>query len=148
MLNQTFSDRNLKKQIRTEDFNSIWNLPSDKARRDVLFSSISSAISESSYQVKEFKEIKGDGFSLFMPTDIVDEYALRKLNNNVQHLYKVKQADRYSIITLIISLINEFVPMNIIKLDVKSFYESINREELLKKLIMLRKLFFVMIWAH
>lgn len=134
MLNQTFSDRNLKRQIKSEDFNSIWSIPSDKNQRSIFFTELSAEINKPDFSLKEFKEIKKSVYSLYMPNDVVDEFALRKLNNNIQHLYKVKQADRHSIINLIISLINEYVPMNILKFDISGFYESINREELLKKL--------------
>lgn len=60
---------------------------------------------------------------------------LRKLHKNIKAIYKVQQADRNTIVSQMKILLNENVDMWVVRLDVRHFYESINRMELLTKLI-------------
>ena len=59
---------------------------------------------------------------------------LRKLHNNIKAIYKVQQADRNNIVRQMKILLNEDVDMWVVRLDVRHFYESINRKKLLVKL--------------
>lgn len=59
---------------------------------------------------------------------------LKQLQFNFKKLYKVKQANRYSIISQIKNLLDDGFPKVIIKTDVKDFYESIPQDKLLKHL--------------
>jgi len=60
--------------------------------------------------------------------------ALKQLQYNFRKLYKVKQANRYSIISQLKNLIDDGFPKTIIKTDIKEFYESIPHDKLLKKI--------------
>lgn len=60
---------------------------------------------------------------------------LRKLNKNIKAIYKVQQADRNNIVRQMKILLSENVDMWIVRLDVRHFYESINREKLITKLV-------------
>lgn len=59
---------------------------------------------------------------------------LKQLQYNFRKLYKVKQANRYSIISQLKNLIDDGFPKIIIKTDIKEFYESIPHDKLLKKI--------------
>lgn len=59
---------------------------------------------------------------------------LRKLHNNIKAIYKVQQADRNNIVRQMKILLSENVDIWVVRLDVRHFYESINREKLLTKL--------------
>lgn len=59
---------------------------------------------------------------------------LRKLHKNIKAIYKVQQADRNTIVRQMRILLNENVDMWVVRLDVRHFYESINREKLITKL--------------
>jgi hypothetical protein len=69
----------------------------------------------------------------FVANDLPHQLILRKLNDNIKRIYKDKQANRKTIISQIITLMEETCPNWIIKTDIKSFYESIDRERLLAK---------------
>lgn len=60
---------------------------------------------------------------------------LRKMHNNIKVIYKVQQADRNTIVRQMKTLLNENVDMWVVRLDVRHFYESINRDMLLNKLV-------------
>ncbi|MDV3549119.1 hypothetical protein CMU66_15220 [Elizabethkingia anophelis] len=66
--------------------------------------------------------------------NIPQKLILRKLNDNIKRIYKDEQANRKFIIQQIKTLLNEDAPFWVIKADIKSFYESIDRDRIFKKL--------------
>ena len=73
----------------------------------------------------------GDYFQI---NDLSQKLIIRKLNDNIKRLYKDEQSNRRIIIKQIKTLLHETVPMWILKTDIESFYESIDRNRLLVKL--------------
>ena len=61
-------------------------------------------------------------------------YAIKQLQYNIRKTFKVKQADRYSILKQIKLLLSDNFPKYIIRTDIKSFYESIPQVGLLEKI--------------
>ena len=62
---------------------------------------------------------------------ISDDFILRKVNHNLQRIYKVKQADRFQIISNVKTLLTNPAPFYVGQLDIKSFYESVDRSKIL-----------------
>ncbi len=62
---------------------------------------------------------------------ISDDFVLRKVNQNLQRIYKVKQADRFQIISNVKTLLANPAPFYVCQLDIKSFYESVDRQKIL-----------------
>lgn len=63
-----------------------------------------------------------------------DDYILRQINRNLQRIYKVKQADRFQIISSVKTLLINPAPFYVCKLDIKSFYENVDRQKVLKNI--------------
>ena len=61
-------------------------------------------------------------------------FALKQIQHNIRHLYKVKQANRHHIVCQLRELLGDNFPKYIIRTDISSFYESIPRKKLLNKL--------------
>ena len=61
-------------------------------------------------------------------------FALKQIQHNIRRLYKVKQANRHQIVCQLRELLGDNFPKYIIRTDISSFYESIPRKQLLKKL--------------
>ena len=61
-------------------------------------------------------------------------FALKQVQHNIRRLYKVKQANRHQIICQLRELLGDGFPKYVIRTDIASFYESIPRTVLLKKL--------------
>jgi hypothetical protein len=59
---------------------------------------------------------------------------LRKLYNNIKRIYSVQQSDRNTIVKQMKILLNEDVNLWVVRLDIRQFYESVNRVEVLEKL--------------
>lgn len=66
--------------------------------------------------------------------NISQKLIVRKLNDNIKRIYKDEQANRKFIIHQVKTLLNETAPFWIIKTDIKSFYESIDRDRIFRKL--------------
>lgn len=73
----------------------------------------------------------GDYYQL---TDLPQKLVISKLNDNIKRLYKDVQSNRRIIIKQIKALLEETVPMWILKTDIEKFYESIDRDRLFGKL--------------
>ncbi|MEP0004960.1 MAG: antiviral reverse transcriptase Drt3a [Balneola sp.] len=59
-------------------------------------------------------------------------FALKQLQRNISKLYGVKQSDRYNIISQLKIILDDKFPKFVIKTDLKSFYESIPHDRLLR----------------
>ncbi|GBF52073.1 phage-related reverse transcriptase/maturase family protein [Leptospira ryugenii] len=70
---------------------------------------------------------------IYQLEDISDELVLRKINENIKYFSNFKLIDRDSIIFTLLSLLKETHPYTVIRLDIKSFYESVNTDSILLK---------------
>lgn len=80
----------------------------------------------------DFKIVRHSDF--FDVKTVAEKLILRKLNDNIKRIYKDEQGNRKFIIQQVKTLLSEDSPFWVIKTDIKSFYESINHERILKKL--------------
>ena len=60
-------------------------------------------------------------------------FALKQLQYNIHKTFKVKQANRHSILCDLKALLHTRMPLHIVRTDISSFYESIPQEALLQK---------------
>ena len=72
--------------------------------------------------------------SLYISGNLETKIVLRYLDKLIKRVYKVKQANRDRIIKQLISILQSTNDFYIIKLDISSFYESIDTAELIKRL--------------
>lgn len=86
------------------------------------------------FQIKQEGELFLNGRARKDFDYLCQNLILRKLHNNIKSIYKVQQTDRNTIVRQMKILLNENVDMWVVRLDVRHFYESINREKLLAKL--------------
>lgn len=61
-------------------------------------------------------------------------YCIKKLQYNINKIYKVIQSNRFQIVSWLILSINNKLPKKIIKLDLKSFYESISFDQIINQI--------------
>lgn len=65
---------------------------------------------------------------------LCQDLVFRKLYHNINRIYKVTQANRCSIIKQMLILMKEDIPLWIVRLDVKHFFESIDRDILISRI--------------
>jgi hypothetical protein len=73
-------------------------------------------------------------YDFYLTNNLCDTLIIRKLNDNIKRIYKDEQANRRIIIDQVKTLLEETCPFWILKTDIKSFYESIDRDRLIEKL--------------
>ena len=73
-------------------------------------------------------------YDFYLTENLCDTLIIRKLNDNIKRIYKDEQANRRIIIDQVKTLLEETCPFWILKTDIKSFYESIDRDRLIEKL--------------
>ncbi|WP_348727869.1 antiviral reverse transcriptase Drt3a [Rheinheimera texasensis] len=60
--------------------------------------------------------------------------AMNLLNKNILKSYNIKQKNRNELVSIFISHIKESYPFNVHRFDIKSFYESVDRKLLIKRI--------------
>lgn len=133
MIDQTFSARNFLR-LTTRLDPKKYKLGKNRADYLETLEKISQASLSDNFEFSTFsRSVIAEKF-VYSVTNHIDEFVIRKLNDNVSRLYDVKQANRSEIIGQVIPLLKEKAPYFLLKLDVKSFYESIDRRTLLSRI--------------
>lgn len=103
---------------------------------EAIRAELGNAITEGKYlfQIKPYRDLYLNGQAKKTMAYLCQNLVLRKLHKNIKRIYEVQQADRNIIVKQMKLLLAENVDMRIIRLDVRHFYESINRERILAKL--------------
>ncbi|PXX29720.1 antiviral reverse transcriptase Drt3a [Arenibacter sp. ARW7G5Y1] len=134
MLNQSFNESELIRLITFDDYKKYEGFGESRRKTLETLNKISNKINSADFIVSSVIKILNDSNEIFSLSKVEDDFALRKINDSLKRFYKVKQADRNLIVNQIIILLQEAVPMSIIKLDLKKFYESIDRKWIIDKL--------------
>lgn len=87
------------------------------------------------FEIKQSDDLFLNGRNKHEFCYLCQKLILRKIQKNIQKIYSVHQTDRNTIIKQMKILLCENVDMWVVRLDVRHFYESINREAILKKLV-------------
>ena len=96
------------------------------------YEQIEGKFSADEYQFSPFarKSFKGkDGWAF---ASAADELVAKKLNDNIRRLFKVRPSDRHAIVKQTIALAKDSQPVTIARLDIKDFYESLDRTSIVK----------------
>lgn len=86
---------------------------------------------QSKTQPFSFKVFTKNGRRMCKPLDIETAILVRKVNKDFSDLTKTKVADRVGTISALKSICSEGLPMTIIRLDIKKFYQSVDTKEIL-----------------
>ena len=139
MINQSFDFKQFRNLQRRGDI-FLLKCDSDNIKRKLTELEILLQNNIDDYEFSSFKTIKKNGkviYFLNKSSDnfIWDEFILRKINHNIKRIYKVKQADRNTIVNQIFNILKENPNYYIYRLDISSFYESMDRSRILNKIL-------------
>ena len=133
--------KNLRKQIQQErDFDRKKILYADKKRlkkeRDTLVSDVLDEVADGINTHTINLELGGyyGGQSYVFEKNIQNFFISKKIQDNINKTYNVKQSSRYAILSELINLLEDNFPKYVIRTDIKSFYESIPQKKLLDKI--------------
>lgn len=145
MSSQTFSAKQFGFLARQGDY---WGYFKEEAGKDCkqvkkeLLQAVEDDLNIESYSFQNLHSFVANGKPVFSLPKILsdrsnrirvisDDFVLRKVNQNLKRIYKVKQADRFQIISNVKTLLSNPAPFYVCQLDIKSFYESVNRQKIL-----------------
>lgn len=125
---QAFSRRNL--------VNAASNLRKRKAKSTLNTEAHSAAdeIQNHSFEFGALGTKKSNEKITYFFTDAKSKLVEAKVNDNLKRRYNVKPNDRSVTVSQIKTLLTESCPFFILKLDIRSFFESIDRKQLIEEL--------------
>ncbi|MBB2828938.1 UNVERIFIED_ORG: uncharacterized protein YbcV (DUF1398 family) [Rhizobium esperanzae] len=134
MYDFAFDYRSLKQELLPSDFAKDPQLADEAVKEAVLASSQALASTGFNNLVLQQSLLRGKPVYQVVPTD--QNLVLRKFSRNIRRLTRVKQSDRDTIIKSLKALFQEGHNFRVYKLDIRNFYESIDRDfvgDLLKR---------------
>ncbi|MEG3220959.1 RNA-directed DNA polymerase [Vibrio gigantis] len=133
MLRQDFTVNSL---LRVTTKNEIikFDLGRDKDEYKKNLEQYSSSINSSSFKIENVKITKINSKPVFY-TDLPEEhYCIKKISSDMKRLYKIRTINRDDISEQVLRILETSSDYGIIRVDIKSFYESISYESILGKL--------------
>lgn len=95
--------------------------------------SVEENIDKKNYSISMLtKTIKGKTAYTIDRSNIKTFFLFKQIQKNIQHSFKVKQADRNEIVSQVINMLDNGFPKIVIRTDIASFYETIPHDELKK----------------
>lgn len=134
MLDQSFTTKNFCYLLKRRDF-AKYKLKVINDEYKTTISDIATAIDDNLILDSSFTINYIHSKPIFSYSSFHNELVVRKLNDNIRRIYGIKQSDRNTIIKQISCYLEDSVPISILKLDIKNYYESINREAIVSKLL-------------
>lgn len=133
--------KNLRKQIQKErDFDRKKILYADKKRlkkeRDTIVTEVLDGVTDgiNNHIINLVLGGNYGGQSYKFEHNIQNFLISKKIQENINKTYNVKQSSRYAILSELLNLLEDNFPKYVIRTDIKSFYESIPQKKLLDKI--------------
>lgn len=128
-----FSSTALARLVRWRDKHTYQCLSSRHTKQTYL-NKISEQIAANTFEFGRFTQSRVGSFSAFQPQMLGDTLIIRKLDYLLRTRYSTRQSDRNSLVKQIQALLQENCPKYVYKLDISNFYESIDRDALLRRI--------------
>lgn len=108
---------------------------SREERLEEILTALSKLTNESDFSIRLIRGQIKHGNQLYTHQNHAQNFfVLKQLQRNIYKTFKVKQADRKSIISQLKLILNDGFPKVIIRTDIKSFYETIEHSRLLSRI--------------
>lgn len=139
MFDQSFNQVSISRTLRKSDFLITPRLRNQTIKSQIITSALDRAgLGFEGYDFLSSTKVKKK--TIYRIKNFSDELILRKINKNIQRNMKLPNANRDSIIANIKNIISEGVSYKIYRLDVKSFYESFQFEDVISAIWKIHKL--------
>lgn len=111
-------------------------LKADKSSAvDALMDGISQKVLKPSFKIELSKKIGPKGKAVFCIDEEPETYfVIKQIQRNIHRIYGVKQANRHDLVCQLRDTIDSKFPFEMVRTDISSFYESIDRKRLLERL--------------
>lgn len=132
-MEKSFVARNLRKCISYRDILNNATLKNEEKRIKVA-ARAAKVVEDKDLFKGVFDQINVKGKPAYTTNNIECSLILRLLSKNIKIGYDLKPSNRENIVSTLISFLKESSSCNIHRFDIKSFYESIDRVKVLKKI--------------
>jgi len=133
--------KSIRKSIQQEkDFSRKKILYAEKKRlkreRDSIVSEILNNIADgiNNHKITLILGENYGGQSYMFENNLQNFFISKKIQDNINRTYNVKQSSRYAILSELINLLEDDFPKYVIRTDIKNFYESIPQKKILDKI--------------
>lgn len=132
MFDSTIHAQTISRHFRKSDFSSsLWASTVDD-KEEVVAEAV--RIAENGFSSVAIRKNTLGGKYVYRQSSLSQSLLTRHVSDSVRRITKVHQSDRQSIIKSIVRLSSEGIPYKILKIDVKSFYESIDTSSIVSSL--------------
>ncbi len=137
--------RKLKRSLDSRDYESRKKAITD-SRREIQtnrnecllkeMTEVGKTIESGKFRISmiDFLDRRGNRVFKLDKSDPVSYFAIRKIQSDIRSIYKVKQSNRREIISQLRGVLSDTFPKIVVRTDISSFYESIQSQELIRKL--------------
>lgn len=129
MFDPTFGMTSLSRQLNASDFLKDSGLKNEAHKTAII--SKATAIARNGFPTFPLKSNDMVGRKIFQVTDLPSDLVLRKAAQNIRRITGSKQGSRVEIIRRLKLFCEEGMPFTIAKMDIKSFYPSIDQDTLI-----------------
>lgn len=136
--------RKVSAKLTTEDFEAqllalkaeLSTLKAAKSSAiDILMDEISQKVHNSSFNIALSQKTGPKGKSVFcIDAEPETFFVIKQLQRNIHRTYDVKQANRHDLVCQLRDMLGSKFPFELVRTDISSFYESIDRQQLTEKL--------------
>jgi len=133
MLRQLYTAKQLAKVVRRQDV-WRWNLWEANSNRENKLRDLSDVISADSFTISELRTRIAKGYVIYEPSRAEDCLSLRLVDHYLRLIYKVQQSDRSRIVRQLKVILEDSSDLELRKLDIRSFYESISFDVLIARI--------------
>ncbi|MBW8467665.1 MAG: RNA-directed DNA polymerase [Thiobacillus sp.] len=136
--------RKVAAKLTTEDFEAqLFALKAElatlKAAKssaiDVLMGDLSQKVLNSGFKIDLSQKTGPKGKSVFcIDAEPETFFVIKQLQRNIHRTYDVKQANRHDLVCQLRDMLGSKFPFDLVRTDISSFYESIDRQQLTEKL--------------
>ena len=136
--------RKIKATLTTEDFDAqlsllrgeLSALKADKSSAiDLLMDEVSNRVLKPTFKISLTEKNGPKGKKVYcIDAEPETYFAIKQLQKNIHQTYGVKQASRHDLVCQLRDMLGSKFPFELVRTDISSFYESINRQRLIEKL--------------
>lgn len=133
MYDQSFNPRTLSRCFKPEDFQKNRALSLDSVREKTIRAAIERF--NNGFLGYNLRSSVLRGKKVYWADELADTLVLRKVQSNLSNLYQLKLPSRTMIVDTLNVFLSECSQYKLYRLDIHSFYESFNKDYILKKLM-------------
>ncbi|WP_380780512.1 antiviral reverse transcriptase Drt3a [Sphingomonas sp. R86520] len=102
---------------------------------DAELRTVSSNAAKSSFRITLKKKVGPKGKPIYVSDDSPESYfVIKQVQRNIKRIYAVKQSNRNEMAAQVARTLSTDFPFEVVRTDIRTFYESVDRKKLIRKI--------------